>query len=188
MARMAAVARSIASLRSAYPRASVVRASARSWLGQRGVSGIAVEVPGVTQHSVDDTSVRVVMVNYAGERTVMTGRVGQTLTEVAADNEYPFLDAACGGGGGKFAIEHNAEWTEDQYGEGAFCSQCHVVLPLEEASNATPALKDELQRLEDHTDPDGITRSSRLGCQVTLSKAMDGMVVHVPDSGFTDIP
>lgn len=69
------------------------------------------------------------------------------------------LSAACGGGGGKLAVAHNDEWTEDQYGEGAFCSHCHVVLPLEDAAKAPAPLQDELQRLEDHVDPERVTRS-----------------------------
>lgn len=36
--------------------------------------------------------VNVTFVNYAGARTNLVGRVGQTLLEVAQDHDYEFLD------------------------------------------------------------------------------------------------
>jgi ferredoxin len=58
------------------------------------------------------------------------------------------------------------------------CSTCHVIVAAEWFDKLTPASEDE----EDMLDlAAGVTRTSRLSCQIVLSEALDGLEVRVPE-------
>lgn len=58
------------------------------------------------------------------------------------------------------------------------CSTCHVVIAAEWFDKLKPASDDE----EDMLDlAAGVTRTSRLSCQIELSAALDGLQVHIPE-------
>lgn len=58
------------------------------------------------------------------------------------------------------------------------CSTCHVVVAAEWFDRLAPASEDE----EDMLDlAAGVTRTSRLSCQIVLSDALDGLEVRVPE-------
>jgi ferredoxin len=58
------------------------------------------------------------------------------------------------------------------------CSTCHVIVAAEWFDRLTPASEDE----EDMLDlAAGVTRTSRLSCQIVLSAALDGLEVRVPE-------
>ena len=72
---------------------------------------------------------------------------------------------------------------------GAACSFCHVIIAPDLAPKVPAPLRDEQLRLGLLANPeDAVAGLSRLGCQVTVTKDMDGMVVHCPDAGYSDIP
>ena len=57
------------------------------------------------------------------------------------------------------------------------CSTCHVIVAAEWFDKLTPASADE----EDMLDlAAGVTRTSRLSCQIELSEALDGLTVRIP--------
>lgn len=57
------------------------------------------------------------------------------------------------------------------------CSTCHVVIAPDWFGKLPAATDDE----EDMLDlAAGVTRTSRLSCQIELSDAIDGLVVHIP--------
>ena len=57
------------------------------------------------------------------------------------------------------------------------CSTCHVVVAAEWFDKLKPASDDE----EDMLDlAAGITRTSRLSCQILLDDALDGLEVRIP--------
>ena len=59
------------------------------------------------------------------------------------------------------------------------CSTCHVVVDPEWYARLEPASEDE----EDMLDlAFGLTKTSRLGCQITITEAHDGLVVQLPAS------
>ena len=59
----------------------------------------------------------------------------------------------------------------------AACSTCHVVIDADWFAKLPPAIDDE----EDMLDlAAGVTRTSRLSCQIELTEALDGLVVHIP--------
>jgi 2Fe-2S ferredoxin len=57
------------------------------------------------------------------------------------------------------------------------CSTCHVVVSPEDYERLTEATEDE----EDMLDlAFGLTRTSRLGCQIIMSEELDGLTVRLP--------
>ena len=68
------------------------------------------------------------------------------------------------------------------YIEGAFdgslaCSTCHVIVEPAWAAKLDEASEDE----EDMLDlAFGLTETSRLGCQIIMSEALDGLTVKLP--------
>lgn len=58
------------------------------------------------------------------------------------------------------------------------CSTCHVVVTPDWFARLDPASDDE----EDMLDlAAGVTRTSRLSCQIVLTDALDGLEVHIPE-------
>lgn len=58
------------------------------------------------------------------------------------------------------------------------CSTCHVIVMPEWFDKLAPASEDE----EDMLDlAAGVTRTSRLSCQIVLADALDGLEVRVPE-------
>mmetsp|Transcript_48825 Transcript_48825/g.110800 ORF Transcript_48825/g.110800 Transcript_48825/m.110800 type:complete len:135 (-) Transcript_48825:236-640(-) len=86
--------------------------------------------------------------------------VGTSLLEVAHKNDLD-LEGACGG--------------------ELACSTCHLVLPPEwyEKSLQLSPKEDEEDDMLDLAW--GLTETSRLGCQITVRKELDGLEVHIPD-------
>lgn len=59
------------------------------------------------------------------------------------------------------------------------CSTCHVILP----SAVYESLGDPVEEEEDLLDlAYGLTHTSRLGCQVKVTKEMENMVVRLPSA------
>lgn len=82
--------------------------------------------------------------------------VGQSVLEIAHKNEIP-LEGAC---------------------EGSLaCSTCHVIVDKEFYDKLASATEDE----EDMLDlAFGLTHTSRLGCQIIMTEALDGLRVSLP--------
>jgi 2Fe-2S ferredoxin len=60
------------------------------------------------------------------------------------------------------------------------CATCHVVVQDPWYDRLAPPSDDE----EDMLDlAYGLTATSRLGCQIALTDALDGLVVRLPDTG-----
>ena len=57
------------------------------------------------------------------------------------------------------------------------CSTCHIIVDKDWYDRLPPAAEDE----EDMLDlAFGLTRTSRLGCQIVINEALDGLVVSLP--------
>lgn len=99
---------------------------------------------------------RVVFVAAGGERREIDAPEGQSILEIAHRNGID-LEGAC---------------------EGSLaCSTCHVIVD--------PAFYDRLDEpSEDEEDmldlAFGLTHTSRLGCQIVLTEALDGIVLQLP--------
>jgi 2Fe-2S ferredoxin len=85
-------------------------------------------------------------------------REGETLLEVAHNNHIE-LEGACA--------------------QSLACSTCHIVLEERIYDELEPAVEEE----EDLLDlAYGLTLTSRLGCQIKVSRAMEGMIVKLPSA------
>ena len=98
----------------------------------------------------------VIFVEPNGERKKIKAEAGTTLLQVAHNNAID-IEGAC---------------------EGAMaCSTCHVIVDSEWYEKLQPASEEEYDMLDLAY---GLTNTSRLGCQVILTKDLDGLVVRLP--------
>ena len=91
--------------------------------------------------------------------TVVDAKSGLSLMEVARGAGIPEILAECGG--------------------GMACATCHVIVDPEWIDRVGAAGSEEADMIEFGTDP---TPTSRLSCQIEVTDALDGFVVHLPDS------
>ncbi|KAK2040608.1 2Fe-2S iron-sulfur cluster binding domain-containing protein [Colletotrichum somersetense] len=82
---------------------------------------------------------------------------GDNLLDIAQDNDLE-MEGACGG--------------------SCACSTCHVIVADEEYYDKMPEPEDDENDMLDLAF--GLTETSRLGCQVTMTKELDGLKVKLP--------
>jgi len=99
---------------------------------------------------------KITFVEKDGNRRTIEAEHGLSLLEVAHKNNID-IEGACGG--------------------SLACSTCHVIVTEEWYSKLKPASEDE----EDMLDlAFGLTKTSRLGCQIIVSDELDGIEVSLP--------
>lgn len=108
--------------------------------------------------STSDPVPRITFIEADGTPRDVEAPLGHSLLRIAHDNNID-IEGAC---------------------EGAMaCSTCHVVVAEEWFDRLEPATEDE----EDMLDlAFGLTRTSRLGCQIVMTEACDGLVVRLPSA------
>lgn len=99
----------------------------------------------------------VTFITHAGERHDVALIPGQSLMELATENGVPGIDGDCGG----FCA----------------CGTCHVMLSAAAIADLGSSGPDEDVMLNMSSER---TPHSRLGCQVRVSLAQDGLEVHLP--------
>ncbi len=99
---------------------------------------------------------RVIFVEPDGTRREVDAPLGHSLLQIAWDNKID-IEGAC---------------------EGAMaCSTCHVIVAPEWFERLEEVSEDE----EDMLDlAFGLTPTSRLGCQIVVTEALDGLTVNLP--------
>jgi ferredoxin len=109
--------------------------------------------------SADENPVRFNFVYTKESHSIpVLAREGETLLEVAHNNHVD-LEGACA--------------------QSLACSTCHVVLEERIYDSLEPAVEEE----EDLLDlAYGLTLTSRLGCQIKVTRAMEGMIVKLPSA------
>jgi len=99
---------------------------------------------------------KVTFIEPDGRRREADATTGVTLQEIADDYNID-LEGAC---------------------EGSMaCSTCHVIVADEWFDRLDPASEEEKDMLDLAFD---LRRTSRLGCQITMTDALDGLVVILP--------
>lgn len=99
---------------------------------------------------------RVTFVLVDGTHQEIDAAAGETLLQIAWDNHID-IEGACGG--------------------VMACSTCHVI--VDEAFSAR--LEHPSQEEDEMLDLAwGLTPTSRLGCQIVLTDALDGLIVRLP--------
>jgi 2Fe-2S ferredoxin len=98
------------------------------------------------------------------------------LTFIAPDGTRNEVDAA--EGLSVLEVAHRNKIELEGACEGSLaCSTCHVIVAKEWYDKLSPATEDE----EDMLDlAFGLTATSRLGCQIIMSKDLDGLTVTLP--------
>ncbi|XP_033363118.1 adrenodoxin-like protein 2, mitochondrial [Bombus vosnesenskii] len=114
-----------------------------------------------TQPLSEKQEVNITFVKASGERIKAKGKVGDTILDIVVNNEIDL----------------------DGYGacEGTLtCSTCHLIFP-KEVYDALPdkPTDEELDMLDLAYE---LTDTSRLGCQIVMSKELDGIEVRVPST------
>ena len=101
---------------------------------------------------------KMVFIERDGKRKEVDAPLGLSVLEIAHRNNVD-IEGAC---------------------EGSLaCATCHVVVEQEWYDKLKEASEDE----EDMLDlAFGLTRTSRLGCQLIISEALDGLTVTLPGS------
>ncbi|SCU66843.1 adrenodoxin precursor, putative [Trypanosoma equiperdum] len=102
-------------------------------------------------------AIRVNVTTAEGEKITFSAPSGLTLMEALRDVARVDIEAACDG--------------------TCACSTCHVILREEDFGKLTAASEDEMDMLD--LAPQ-VTPTSRLACQVKLSKELDGITLQMP--------
>ncbi|WP_108261591.1 2Fe-2S iron-sulfur cluster-binding protein [Mangrovicoccus ximenensis] len=102
---------------------------------------------------------KITYIEHNGTEHVVEVPVGLTVMEGARDNNVPGIDADCGG--------------------ACACSTCHVYVD-EAWTGKLPGIETmEEDMLDFAFEPK--PGSSRLTCQLTVTPALDGLVVRIPE-------
>ena len=99
---------------------------------------------------------KITFIKPDGSRQQVEAPLGMTILEIAHQNNID-LEGAC---------------------EGSLaCSTCHIIVSEEDFERLPEATEDE----EDMLDLAwGLTRTSRLGCQIEMTEELDDLVVSLP--------
>ena len=103
---------------------------------------------------------QVTFIQSDGSEQIVDGKNGQSLMELARDNDVDGILAECGG--------------------ACACATCHVI--IETGNDKLPSAEElELAMLAGALN---VTDTSRLACQIQVDDTLDGLRVRVPDSQF----
>ena len=98
----------------------------------------------------------ITIVDANGASSKVDAPLGKTLLDIAQTNHFD-VEGAC---------------------EGSLaCSTCHIIVDSNWINKLTPANEEECDMLDLAY---GLTRTSRLSCQVLMSEELDGMIINLP--------
>ena len=99
---------------------------------------------------------KVVFIEPSGARRDLSAAVGRNLIDIAREAGLD-IEGACDG--------------------AMACSTCHLIVDAAWVGKLPPKSDDEQDMLDLAL---GVTKTSRLGCQIVLTEALDGLVVALP--------
>lgn len=100
---------------------------------------------------------RITYVLRDGSRRDVEAAAGSSVMRIALDNGVPGIDAECGG--------------------CLTCATCHVYVAPEWVDKLVAPTEEERVMVDCAID---VRPNSRLGCQIALTDALDGLVVEIP--------
>jgi len=139
-------------------RPSLVKAASPSWKrNHRQFSSTPVARHGHLDPPKPGEERKITFIDKDGQASTFEVADGDNLLDIALANDIE-MEGACGG--------------------SCACSTCHVIVEDE-------ALYDKMEEPDDDENDMldlafGLTETSRLGCQVKMSKELDGLVVRLP--------
>ena len=101
---------------------------------------------------------KVTFISHAGKSTTVDVPEGTTVMRAAVDNGVAGIDGDCGG--------------------QCACATCHVFIEPEWQAMTGSRTESESAMLE---FADGTQPNSRLGCQIPVTAALDGLTVRMPE-------
>ncbi|MDI3403289.1 2Fe-2S iron-sulfur cluster-binding protein [Streptomyces cavernicola] len=102
---------------------------------------------------------KITFVEQDGTAHTLDAEPGTSLMQLAVRNGLPSIIGECGG--------------------NCICSTCHLHVDAEWSQTVGPAGEEEEMTLE---FAEARVATSRLGCQITVTDELDGLVVHLPES------
>jgi ferredoxin, 2Fe-2S len=105
------------------------------------------------------------------------------VTYVQADGARIAVNVADGENVMRGALYNDVEGIIGECGGGLSCATCHCYVDAEWTDKVGgPTSPEERDMLESTAAP--VTDRSRLSCQIVMSAALDGLVVHLPDRQY----
>lgn len=101
-----------------------------------------------------------------------------TVTFILKDGSRQTVDAELGNNIMQTATYENVKGIEGACGGFCSCATCHVY--VESEHTLPPVSKEEHQMLDGTASQR--RKNSRLGCQIILTQAMDGLTLRMPDA------
>ncbi|MBL8537349.1 MAG: 2Fe-2S iron-sulfur cluster binding domain-containing protein [Hyphomonadaceae bacterium] len=102
---------------------------------------------------------KITYIEHSGKEHVVDAPEGQTVMEAAVKHAVPGIDADCGG--------------------ACACATCHVYVDPQWVSKTGEASSMEQSMLDFAND---VEDTSRLSCQIKITKDLDGLIVRLPKS------
>ena len=100
------------------------------------------------------------------------------VTYVAADGTETIVDADEGSNVMQTALDNDLDGIVGECGGAMMCATCHCYVDDAWSDRTGPRQDGEDDMLE--CAADAVKPSSRLSCQIKLTDALDGLVVHLP--------
>ncbi len=104
---------------------------------------------------------KIIFHHPGGRQSEVSVAAGQSLMRAAVDAGIAEIIAECGG--------------------ACACGTCHCYVDAAWAAKLPVPAEGEAMMLECVTDPEA---RSRLSCQITLTEALDGLVIHLPAAQY----
>jgi ferredoxin, 2Fe-2S len=102
---------------------------------------------------------------------------------VQADGSRQEIDLPIGDNVMRGALNHDLPGIVGECGGGLACATCHCYVDAAwTAATGGPSSQDEADMLE--CSAAEVRPSSRLSCQIVMTPALDGLVVHLPEKQF----
>ncbi len=105
------------------------------------------------------------------------------VTYIEHDGTSHTVEVAAGESVMRGALEHDVPGIIAECGGGLACATCHCYVDEAWADRAgTPTSQDERDMLE--MTASQVRPTSRLSCQIEVTEALDGLVVHLPEAQY----
>lgn len=104
------------------------------------------------------------------------------VTYVEADGAEHAIDVAVGDNVMRGAVNNGVEGIVGECGGGLACATCHCYVDEQWLPLTGEPSEAEVQMFDSATSE--VKPNSRLSCQVTVTEALDGLVVRLPETQY----
>lgn len=105
-----------------------------------------------------------------------------SVTFIAADGTETTVEGEEGSSVMQTAVAHDVDGIVGECGGSMMCATCHCYVDEDWINKTGARQHDEDDMLEGAASE--LRETSRLSCQIKLSPALDGLVVHLPEEQF----